>query len=68
MVLAGLAFVEYKTYTAGEKAETGIQATAQVKEDIKVRRTNANIDKQTPYTASKRDAIKWLQQYTTDSK
>lgn len=67
-LVIGCVFVEYHIFTAGEQVATGKQATAQVKKDIKVRRTNAKIDQNTPYSASKSDAIKWLQQYTTDSK
>lgn len=51
----------------GSFKATALQAVAQVKQDQKVRKVNAKIDQQTPYNASKRDAIKWLLQHTTDN-
>ena len=62
-VLAGiLSFAGYTAYiyNKGGEAVEAKQATEQLKNEVTVRKSYDKIDKKTPFSADKRDAIEWL--------
>lgn len=65
IIIGVLAFGGYTTYVywKGEAHVEAKQATAQLKQEVKTRKTYEKIDKATPYSAGKSESIDWLRQY-----
>lgn len=67
LIGGGLWELYHISYSNGQLACQASQATGQVKQDTKVKAAYDKVDAKTPFSANKRDAVKWLQQYTTDN-
>lgn len=60
-----LGTVSYKIYNAGEQKQIAIQATAQIKHDIKIRKSYAKVIKSLPDSSDNSAVSKFLLAHTS---